>query len=84
MSGDPHYEVAPLLWNRWDEIAARWETLAPGARGRRVRVVSGGDGSSTFEGVTDGLDVVGGLRVRRSDDVEVVVHMADSVRAMER
>ncbi|NMO03134.1 aminoglycoside resistance protein [Gordonia sp. TBRC 11910] len=21
MSGDPHYEVAPLLWNRWDEIA---------------------------------------------------------------
>jgi streptomycin 6-kinase len=20
MSGDPHYEVAPLLWNRWDEI----------------------------------------------------------------
>ncbi|QNE21684.1 aminoglycoside resistance protein [Kribbella qitaiheensis] len=22
LSGDPHYEVAPLLWNRWDEIAA--------------------------------------------------------------
>jgi streptomycin 6-kinase len=22
MSGDPHYEVAPLLWNRWDEILA--------------------------------------------------------------
>ncbi|MFW0789453.1 aminoglycoside phosphotransferase family protein [Gordonia sp. CPCC 205333] len=21
MSGDPHYELAPLLWNRWDEIA---------------------------------------------------------------
>ena len=20
-SGDPHYEVAPLLWNRWDELA---------------------------------------------------------------
>ena len=20
MSGDPHYEVAPLLWNRWDDI----------------------------------------------------------------
>jgi streptomycin 6-kinase len=20
VSGDPHYEVAPLLWNRWDEI----------------------------------------------------------------
>jgi streptomycin 6-kinase len=21
LSGDPHYEVAPLLWNRWEEIA---------------------------------------------------------------
>ena len=21
MSGDPHYEPAPLLWNRWEEIA---------------------------------------------------------------
>ena len=22
LSGDPHYEVAPLLWNRWDEVTA--------------------------------------------------------------
>ncbi|MGH3499117.1 MAG: aminoglycoside phosphotransferase family protein [Nocardioidaceae bacterium] len=22
MSGDPHYEVAPLLWNRWDEVVS--------------------------------------------------------------
>jgi len=22
MSGDPHYEVAPLLWNRWGEVVA--------------------------------------------------------------
>jgi streptomycin 6-kinase len=21
MSGDPHYEVAPMLWNRWAELA---------------------------------------------------------------
>jgi streptomycin 6-kinase len=21
VSGDPHYEVAPMLWNRWDELA---------------------------------------------------------------
>jgi streptomycin 6-kinase len=21
MNGDPHYEVAPMLWNRWDELA---------------------------------------------------------------
>ncbi len=22
LSGDPHYEVAPLLWNRWEEVPA--------------------------------------------------------------
>ncbi|MFG1812195.1 aminoglycoside phosphotransferase family protein [Kribbella sp. NPDC049174] len=22
LSGDPHYEVAPLIWNRWDEVVA--------------------------------------------------------------
>lgn len=22
LSGDPHHEVAPLLWNRWDEVVA--------------------------------------------------------------
>jgi streptomycin 6-kinase len=22
MAGDPHYEVAPMLWNRWDEVVA--------------------------------------------------------------
>ena len=27
MSGDPHYEPAPMLWNRWDEVLA-----APDAR----------------------------------------------------
>lgn len=28
MSGDPHYEIAPMLWNRWDEVVGsgdiRW------------------------------------------------------------
>lgn len=23
MSGDPHYEPAPMLWNRWEEVVAR-------------------------------------------------------------
>lgn len=22
LRGDPHFEVAPLLWNRWDEVVA--------------------------------------------------------------
>ncbi len=25
MSGDPHYEPAPMLWNRWDEVVASGE-----------------------------------------------------------
>jgi streptomycin 6-kinase len=25
MSGDPHYEIAPMLWNRWDEVTASGE-----------------------------------------------------------
>lgn len=28
MSGDPHYEVAPLLWNRWEEITATGDIRA--------------------------------------------------------
>jgi len=73
-----------LEGDRWDDVGARWEALAPGARGQRVRVLSGGDGPSSFEGVTAGIDRGGGLRVRRPDGAEVVVHMADSVRSMER
>lgn len=28
LSGDPHYEVAPLLWNRWGELAATGDVRA--------------------------------------------------------
>lgn len=28
MSGDPHYEPAPMLWNRWPEVAARGSVRA--------------------------------------------------------
>jgi len=28
LSGDPHYEVAPLLWNRWDAITATGDVRA--------------------------------------------------------
>ena len=36
VSGDPHYEVAPLLWNRWDELAHApgGQSLRDGVRGR--------------------------------------------------
>jgi streptomycin 6-kinase len=38
LSGDPHYEVAPLLWNRWDEIAAAYD-LRTALRSRFYAVV---------------------------------------------
>ena len=28
LSGDPHFEVAPLLWNRWDELVATGDVRA--------------------------------------------------------
>ncbi len=28
MSGDPHYEPAPMLWNRWDEVVAGGDVRA--------------------------------------------------------
>lgn len=28
VSGDPHYEVAPMLWNRWDEVVASGDVRA--------------------------------------------------------
>ncbi len=39
MSGDPHYELAPLLWNRWDELPATCAAASDALprRGRRRR-----------------------------------------------
>jgi len=36
MSGDPHYEVAPLLWNRWEELTSNssGQSVRDGIRGR--------------------------------------------------
>lgn len=36
LNGDPHYEVAPLLWNRWDELAG---DIRDGVRRRFYAVV---------------------------------------------
>jgi streptomycin 6-kinase len=37
MSGDPHYEPAPMLWNRWDELLASGDVRA-GVR-RRLHIL---------------------------------------------
>lgn len=32
LSGDPHYEVAPMLWNRWDELLGASRSVREGVR----------------------------------------------------
>ena len=39
MNGDPHYEVAPLLWNRWEEMEAAAQSLRDALRRRFHTVV---------------------------------------------
>lgn len=34
MAGDPHYEPAPMLWNRWEEIVAGYGGVRGGVRRR--------------------------------------------------
>jgi streptomycin 6-kinase len=38
-SGDPHFEPAPLLWNRWDEVASEAATTRDAVRRRFHTVV---------------------------------------------
>jgi BirA family biotin operon repressor/biotin-[acetyl-CoA-carboxylase] ligase len=67
----------------WSGVAQRWEALAPGAVGRRVRVTSGNGKAATYEGVTEGLDDVGALRVRRPDGEVASVRLVESVVSLE-
>ncbi len=71
----------PLSEGAWNEIAARWEALAPGARGVPVRVRGGACGGTEdeFEGYTAGLDGSGALLVRRRDGRVQAVRMADAI-----
>ena len=32
LNGDPHYEIAPMLWNRWDELVGAPRSLRDGIR----------------------------------------------------
>ena len=43
MSGDPHYEPAPMLWNRWEEIASGDERTAVRSRFHTLVDVAGLD-----------------------------------------
>ena len=39
MSGDPHYEPAPMLWNRWDEVRRGAATVRDAVRHRFHTIV---------------------------------------------
>jgi streptomycin 6-kinase len=39
LNGDPHYEIAPMLWNRWDELIGAPRGLRDGLRLRFHTVV---------------------------------------------
>ena len=32
LSGDPHYEIAPMLWNRWEELVSATRSVRDGVR----------------------------------------------------
>jgi streptomycin 6-kinase len=32
LSGDPHYEIAPMLWNRWEELVGAPQSVRDGIR----------------------------------------------------
>ena len=53
MAGDAHYEVAPLLWNRWDEMVASGDVAQrrPAAVPHRRRHRRAGRGSGPRLGV---------------------------------
>jgi BirA family biotin operon repressor/biotin-[acetyl-CoA-carboxylase] ligase len=69
---------AQLQRGEWEPVARRWERMAPGCRGRMVRLASDG-----FEGLTSGIDADGGLLVRNGDGVTAVVRMADAIQPVE-
>ncbi len=67
----------------WGAVARRWEDLAPGAFGQRVRVPASPGRAPSFEGLTDGLDAVGALRILREDGQVVNLRSAESVVSLE-
>ena len=77
--------VTALERGRWNEVASRWEALAPRAHGTRVRVRRrNNDGARIqVEGVTAGLDSWGALQVRATDGRLTRVHVAESVTVQE-
>jgi BirA family biotin operon repressor/biotin-[acetyl-CoA-carboxylase] ligase len=75
--------VEELERGSWSGVARRFESLASGLHGQKVRVLTPGDPARSYGGVTAGLDEVGAIRVRDASGVLRSVHLAESVRAEE-
>jgi BirA family biotin operon repressor/biotin-[acetyl-CoA-carboxylase] ligase len=67
--------AAVLRGGDFATLAREWLELAPGARGRRVRVLT----PSAVRGTTAGVDESGALLVRLVDGKTVAVRMVDAV-----
>jgi BirA family biotin operon repressor/biotin-[acetyl-CoA-carboxylase] ligase len=69
----------------WDEVARRWDELAPSGRGRRVRLSRpAADGSTAvFLGTTQGLDDQGALRVLLDDGGTESIRLVESLELLE-
>ncbi|HZN53955.1 MAG TPA: biotin--[acetyl-CoA-carboxylase] ligase [Candidatus Polarisedimenticolaceae bacterium] len=69
-------QVGALRSGAWEDVARLFLACAPGVSGRRARLASGG------EGVTDGIDASGALRVMTPGGA-VLVHAGESVEILE-
>ncbi len=69
----------------WSAVAAEWCRLAPGAHGRRVRILAGTPKApaTPWDGVTRGIDDDGALLVERADGGTASIRMIDAVIPLE-
>ena len=70
MNGDPHYELAPMLWNRWDELAGN---IRDGVRRRFYSLV---DASGLDEERARAWVVVRVVREATRDPANVTTYVA--------
>ena len=83
MSGDPHYEPAPMLWNRWDEVVAGGR-VRDAVRRRFHTLVDAGeldeDRARDWVVLREVLNAVWALEDDEPDDVTTSITIAKAVQ----